>query len=110
MPRMHWTAVDLCKLSLGFALCVLAALPTAVCHGADELAQSLAGQVTIHRDEWGVPHIEGPTDASVSFGFAYCQAEDYLWQIEDTYACKICGVFVAASARRCDRSDCPQPA
>ena len=31
-------------------------------------------------------------------------------QIEDTYACKICGVFVAASARRCDRSDCPQPA
>jgi hypothetical protein len=31
-------------------------------------------------------------------------------QIEDTYACKICGVYVSASARRCDRSDCPQPA
>ncbi len=28
-------------------------------------------QVTIHRDEWGVPHIYGPTDASVVFGAAY---------------------------------------
>jgi acyl-homoserine-lactone acylase len=39
----------------------------------------------IHRDEWGVPHIYGPTDASTSFGLAYAQAEDYFWQIEDTY-------------------------
>ena len=31
-------------------------------------------------------------------------------QVEDTYPCKICGVYVMASARRCDRSDCPQPA
>ena len=30
--------------------------------------------------------------------------------VEDTYPCKICGVYVMASARRCDRSDCPQPA
>ncbi len=52
---------------------------------ADELGEKLASQVTIHRDEWGVPHVEGPTDASVSFGFAYAQAQDYFWQIEDTY-------------------------
>jgi acyl-homoserine-lactone acylase len=53
--------------------------------GSDELA----AKVTIHRDEWGVPHIEGPTDASCSFGFAYAQAEDYFWQIEDTYAASL---------------------
>ena len=41
--------------------------------------------VTIHRDEWGVPHIYGPTDAATSFGLAYAQAEDFFWQIEDTY-------------------------
>lgn len=52
---------------------------------ADDLGAKLAEQVTIHRDEWGVPHIEGPTDASVSFGFAYAQAQDYFWQVEDTY-------------------------
>src|SRR5207302_6970575 len=45
----------------------------------------LAQTVTIHRDRYGVPHIEGPTDVSVIFGFAYCQAEDYLWQIEESY-------------------------
>jgi penicillin amidase len=40
---------------------------------------------TIHRDEWGVPHIYGPTDASVVYGLMYAQAEDNFWQIEDTY-------------------------
>jgi len=55
----------------------------------DNLGQELAAQVTIHRDEWGVPHIEGPTDASVSFGFAYAQAQDYFWQVEDTYVAGI---------------------
>src|SRR5437870_1834876 len=45
----------------------------------------LARSVTIHRDRFGVPHIDGPTDESVIFGFAYCQAEDYLWQIEESY-------------------------
>jgi penicillin amidase len=49
-------------------------------------AAKMAQSVTIVRDEWGVPHIEGPTDASAAFGFAYAQAEDYFWQIEDTYA------------------------
>lgn len=41
-------------------------------------------QVTIKRDQWGVPHVYGPTDASVVFGFVYAQAEDNFWQIEDT--------------------------
>jgi len=49
-------------------------------HGADD-TPPLAGQVTIHRDEWGVPHIDGPTDESVVFGFGYAQAEDFLWQV-----------------------------
>lgn len=63
---------------------ILGSAATAVCR-ADKLGDELAPQVTIHRDQWGVPHIEGPTDASVSFGFAYAQAQDYFWQIEDTY-------------------------
>ena len=43
-----------------------------------------ANEVTIIRDSWGVPHVYGPTDASVVFGFVYAQAEDNFWQIEDT--------------------------
>lgn len=48
-------------------------------------AQALARSVTITRDGFGVPHIEGATDASVVFGLAYAQAEDYFWQIEDNF-------------------------
>ncbi|MGE0605684.1 MAG: penicillin acylase family protein [Pirellulales bacterium] len=51
----------------------------------DSTPRQLAASVTIYRDAHGVPHIDGPTDASVVFGFAYAQAEDYFWQIEDTY-------------------------
>jgi acyl-homoserine lactone acylase PvdQ len=43
----------------------------------------IARKVTITRDRWGVPHIEGPTDASVVFGLLYAQAEDNFWQVED---------------------------
>ncbi len=45
----------------------------------------MAQQVTIHRDEWGVPHIEGETDASTAFGMGYAQAEDNFWQLEEDF-------------------------
>lgn len=48
-------------------------------------ASQLAQQVTIYRDAYGVPHIDGATDEATVFGFAYAQAEDYFWQVEDTY-------------------------
>lgn len=51
----------------------------------DCLAKTLAGRVTIYRDAYGVPHVDGADDAATVFGFAYAQAEDYFWQVEDTY-------------------------
>lgn len=48
-------------------------------------AEKIARSVTIYRDAYGVPHVYGPTDASCVFGFAYAQAEDNFWQIEDSY-------------------------
>ena len=50
---------------------------------------TLARTVTIYRDDFGTPHIDGADDASVVFGFAYAQAEDYFWQIEDSYILSI---------------------
>ncbi|MCI0664453.1 MAG: penicillin acylase family protein, partial [Acidobacteria bacterium] len=47
--------------------------------------EKIARSVTIYRDTWGVPHVYGPTDYSVIFGFIYAQAEDNFWQIEDSY-------------------------
>ncbi|HWN43653.1 MAG TPA: penicillin acylase family protein [Thermoanaerobaculia bacterium] len=40
---------------------------------------------TIYRDTWGVPHIYGPTDASVAFGMAYAQAEDNFAHLQDNF-------------------------
>jgi acyl-homoserine-lactone acylase len=50
-----------------------------------DLTQKWAKEVTIHRDSYGVPHVDAPTDLGAIFGFAYAQAEDYFWQIEDSY-------------------------
>jgi len=47
--------------------------------------EKIAHSVTIYRDKWGVPHVYGPTDYGVMFGFIYAQAEDNFWQIEDSY-------------------------
>ena len=49
-----------------------------------ETAEEFAAATTIKRDEWGVPHVYGPTDESVVFGYMYAQAEDNFWQIEDS--------------------------
>ena len=46
---------------------------------------NLANHVTIYRDTYGIPHVFGETDAATAFGFAYAQAEDNFWRIEDNY-------------------------
>ena len=69
------------------------ALPIAFLFGALTLSSSLDAQdwnqvsrsVTIYRDTWGVPHIYGPTDASVVLGMAYAQAEDNFPHLEDNF-------------------------
>ncbi|MBT5186348.1 MAG: acylase, partial [Kordiimonadaceae bacterium] len=38
--------------------------------------------VTIYRDEWGVPHIHGKTDGDAAFGMGYAQAEDNFDMLE----------------------------
>ena len=41
--------------------------------------------VTIVRDEWGVPHIHGRSDADAVYGMIYAQAEDDFPRIEANY-------------------------
>jgi acyl-homoserine-lactone acylase len=44
-----------------------------------------AAAVTIVRDNWGVPHIYGKTDANVVFGLMYTECEDNFKGIEQNY-------------------------
>ena len=44
-----------------------------------------AARVTITRDDWGIAHVHGRTDADAVFGMIYAQAEDDFPRIEANY-------------------------
>ena len=54
---------------------------------APELArwQQQAANVTIVRDDWGIAHVYGKTDADAVFGMVYTQAEDDFNRVETNY-------------------------
>ena len=68
-------------------LCVFAALPVAAQPGADEEARwrTEAADSSIVRDDWGIAHIHGKTDADTVFGMIYAQAEDDFNRVETNY-------------------------
>ena len=54
--------------------------------GLDEARwEARADNVTITRDEWGIAHVHGRTDADAVFGMIYAQAEDDFNRIEENY-------------------------
>ena len=44
-----------------------------------------AGNVTVIRDDWGIAHVYGKTDADAVFGMIYAQAEDDFNRVETNY-------------------------
>src|ERR1700716_2217459 len=42
-------------------------------------------RVTITRDDWGIAHVKGKTDADAVFGMIYAQAEDDFHRVETNY-------------------------
>ncbi|HPG11086.1 MAG TPA: penicillin acylase family protein [Chitinophagaceae bacterium] len=48
-----------------------------------------AKQVTIFRDNWGIPHVYGKTDADAVFGLLYAQCEDDFKRVELNYIEKL---------------------
>lgn len=51
--------------------------------------QQQAQNVTIIRDNWGVPHVYGKTDAAAVFGLLYAQCEDDFKRVELNYIEKL---------------------
>ncbi len=47
--------------------------------------ERIARDVTIIRDDWGIPHIHGKTDADAVFGLMYAQAEDDFNRVETNF-------------------------
>jgi len=61
--------------------------PTAPDPAAADLARwrEQAARVTITRDDWGIPHVRGQSDADAVFGMIYAQAEDDFSRVEANY-------------------------
>ena len=71
-------------LLLFVAATVQAAVP-APSHAEHARWERQARAVTIVRDDWGIPHVRGRTDADAVFGMIYAQAEDDFNRIETNY-------------------------
>src|SRR6185503_3777945 len=68
-------------IALACAGCVSYVEPA---HDVDRWQQH-ARNVTITRDDWGIPHVHGRTDADAVFGLIYAQAEDDFNRVETNY-------------------------
>lgn len=72
---------------------VLAAVLCAACSGSEPAANAVdtkaldevAQRVTITRDDWGIAHVHGKSDADAVFGLVYAQAEDDFNRVETNF-------------------------
>ena len=74
--------------ALLLAFAALSCAPLDAANVADADAARWARQarnVTITRDDWGIAHVRGRTDADAVFGLMYAQAEDDFNRVETNY-------------------------
>jgi acyl-homoserine lactone acylase PvdQ len=75
------------KFVLGFILATASATFASQATKNPEAArwEQEARNVTITRDDWGIAHVYGKTDADAVFGMIYAQAEDDFNRVETNY-------------------------
>src|ERR1700687_4081032 len=77
------------KKTFGLLMIVVAGVLTP-CHAQSKATEQTrwvaeAADVKIVRDDWGIAHVYGKTDADAVFGMIYAQAEDDFNRIETNY-------------------------
>src|SRR5512143_754234 len=74
-------------LTLILATAVAAQTPTGTAPSPQDIArwERQARNVTITRDDWGIAHVYGKSDADAVFGMEYAQAEDDFNRVETNY-------------------------
>src|SRR5213594_441128 len=73
------------KLILVLAVVCAACSPQAAADKDITAWEKQAQGITIIRDDWGIPHVYGKTDADAVFGVIYAQAEDDFNRVETNY-------------------------
>jgi acyl-homoserine-lactone acylase len=73
------------KLLFAVLLCIPAVVGAAATAPGESAWQQHANHVHIIRDNWGIAHVYGKSDADAVFGMIYAQAEDDFNRIERNY-------------------------
>jgi acyl-homoserine-lactone acylase len=76
------------RIAFVFVLAFASLLVPPVSRGQDQdfrRWEQEARNVTITRDDWGIAHVHGKTDADAVFGMIYAQAEDDFNRVETNY-------------------------
>ena len=79
------------KIFIGFILLGIQQIVTAQSFSTAEITKwkDQANRVTIIRDNWGIPHVFGKSDADAVFGLLYAQCEDDFKRVEMNYVEKL---------------------
>jgi acyl-homoserine lactone acylase PvdQ len=81
---MKYTLTMLCCIILGSVLNAQKFTPAEIAKWKQQ-----AQKVNIIRDNWGIPHVYGKTDADAVFGLLYAQCEDDFARVEENYIEKL---------------------
>ncbi len=73
------------RLILGLAAMLAAVAPARAAAPETARLKAEAARVTIVRDDWGIAHVHGKTDADAVFGAIYAQAEDDFNRVETNF-------------------------
>jgi acyl-homoserine lactone acylase PvdQ len=73
------------KFLLIFAVASVCVIPQAQKNPDVARWEQQASNITIIRDDWGIAHVYGKTDADAVFGMEYAQAEDDFNRVETNY-------------------------
>jgi penicillin amidase len=57
-------------------------VPTEITAHEEIIDPTLESNVTVYRDEWGVPHIYGHGEPDIFYALGYCQAQDRMIQMD----------------------------
>jgi len=85
-PRpAHGSLARVLTLAILFAVALAASLAPGVPGSPAERWERQGRDVTIVRDDWGIAHVFGKTDADAVFGMEFAQAEDDFPRVESNY-------------------------
>ena len=77
------------KLLSGFSLLLFFSCSFSSNNEKANIYKQQANRVIIIRDDWGIPHIYGKTDADAVFGLMYAQCEESFERVERNYIEKL---------------------